>query len=121
MAISNAIDYYLRIVQQHNLDELCCMVLPSNKECCTTPCTNYQLAKRKIKRSMIQTSSPFLDKLNELADNVDSLIQYFSEPSNSNNKHHQHIVNGYIETIHCQIYELTNLHKDNKLDIKQGE
>lgn len=113
MAISKAIDSYLSIVKEHHLDELCCMVLPTKKDCCTEPCTNYQLAKRKIKRSMIDTKSPFLEKLNQIADNVDSLIQYLSEPT-KNSQHHQHIIGGYIETIHCQVYELNSLHKENK-------
>lgn len=113
MAISDAIDSYFRIVKEHRLDELCCMVLPTKNDCCTTPCTNYQIVKRKIKRSMINShNSPFLNKLNELADNVDSLIQYLNNVADSSHKNHQHIVAEYIETIHCQIYELNNLHKE---------
>lgn len=113
MGISDAINSYLNTVEKHRLDELCCMVLPTNKECCTEPCSNYKIIKRKIKRYMINTKSPFINKLNEIADNVDSLIQYLSEPS-SNSQHHQHIVSGYIETIHCQIYELNSIHKEDK-------
>ncbi|WPF87566.1 hypothetical protein WEU38_12150 [Cyanobacterium aponinum AL20118] len=114
MAISEAVHIYLNIVKEHHLDELCCMVLPTKKDCCTEPCINYQIAKRKIVRSMkmIESKSAFLNKLNEIADNVDSLIQYFSESENS--KHYQQVVGEYIETIHCQIYELNNLHKENK-------
>lgn len=111
MSLTKAVKNYLDIVEQYNLDKLCCLVMPNNPKC-TSPCANYQIAKRKIKRSMNKTNSKFLDKLNDIADNIDSLIEYTNNQNNA--KHHEHIIGGYIETIHCQIYELTSMHKENK-------
>jgi hypothetical protein len=112
MTLIKAVNEYIDIVKLHNLDELCCLVIPDNPKC-SKPCSNYKIAKKKIKRSMkTNKSNKFLDKLNDIADNVDSLIQYINDENNS--KHHQHIIGGYIETIHCQVYELTSMHKEKK-------
>ncbi|WP_342597359.1 hypothetical protein VKI21_02080 [Cyanobacterium aponinum UTEX 3222] len=115
MSLTKAIDTYLDIVQSRCLDELCCMVLPTpdNPPCNDPkPCRNYVLAKKQIQRSMnLKYNTPFISKLNDIADNIDALIDYLThEP---NNIHKKHTIGGYIDTIHTQIYELNILHQKN--------